>query len=137
MATVPKYDNQVAPAQINTPQFNAPNPEQFQTGIRQVAQFGGAVNQSIGLAGGIFAKVQERENVTAVAKAEAALIEADLAFQREKSQLKLDAAKGITEESKKWWDENPRKIADSLENDEQRRAIAELQDAVALLRARN
>lgn len=81
----------------------------------------GAMDAGTGASAVAF-KMQEREDVDAIYRAETKLKEDYLTFDTDvKQNRKGDYAKGVAAETRAWWDENARKHIEGLKNDNQRR----------------
>lgn len=134
MAVVPKYEPSVEQAAL--PSFR-------QESVATPALLGGAAdslaNASKGLqtAGQGVAAVayhmQEKENADAVLQAETKWKTEYVEFQADIGKnRKGDFAKGVTEDTKRWWDESAKKHTEALANDVQRKLLINRMSAVRL-----
>lgn len=126
MARVPTYDDlQVAAAPLRAPGEPARvSGDQFTTSARADA----ALGKGLGDAGtGLMAagaQIAERENADAVLRAETAVKDEYLKYERgvrEKRQGRN--AVGVTDDTTKWWDDSVKTAEEKLGNDEQRRML--------------
>lgn len=129
MATVPRYDvPQEAPQALGTPRLDSiASPEDF-GGIaaKRDAQGGQALLAAGTGASAIAFRMKTREDQDAVFQAETAVKEAYLKYEADARQNRQGAlAKGLTQDTAKWWDDAIAKHSANLGNDDQRRAFAQ------------
>ena len=92
---------------------------------RTMAQ-GAAMQEGGKELGAIVAKIQERDNLDAVFRAEATAKESFLKFQDNVRKTRQgDLAKGVVQDTDKFWNDSVEQIGKGLENDEQRRVFAQ------------
>ena len=127
MPKIPTYDQpQVTPNAAPTPQFQAPNPEQFMTGQRQVAGLQQASSQTMQAVSAVGAEMNQRYTVQKLTDSEAQLTEALTAYSTEARQKLGENAKGLTKDSQAFWDDANKKIAEGLDDDTQRAAFSRI-----------
>lgn len=124
MPVVPRYDQpQETTRAAPLPQMS---PAAAGASGRQVGELGQALGQASTDFTRIALDMQERENADRVLRTEAQLKEAETAFHTSINERRGQNAWGATQEATKWWEENSRKLADSLGNDAQRLAFNKL-----------
>lgn len=127
MARIPTYDElQVAPAPLRGPNLGTvASPELFGEAARQQAELGkGLTSAGTGVVA-VASVIQERENADSVLRAETALKDEYLKYERDAQANRQGRnAVGLTEDTQKWWDEALKRHGDKLGNDAQRRAFA-------------
>lgn len=134
MPTVPKYEPQVAPQ---------PLPGFRQDSVATPGLLGGAADslanasrvlQNAGQgAAAVMYHMQEKENADAVFQAETKWKQEYVEFQADIGKnRKGDFAKGVTEDTKRWWDDAAKRHSEALGNDVQRRLLLNRMSAVRL-----
>jgi len=104
-------------------QTTAASTETLAGGLRAQAALGNALQKAGTEGANIALKMQQEKNVTAVASADVALGEKQLAFEQEAKSLRGQQVEGLDTKAKEFWDKTISDTAGSLENDAQRRAF--------------
>lgn len=126
MPRIPTYDElQVAPAPVRGPNLSSPaSPELFGEAARQQAELGKGLTSAGTGAVAVATVIQERENADSVLRAETAVKDEYLKYERDAQANRQGRfAVGLTEDTQKWWDDALKRHGDALGNDEQRRAF--------------
>jgi hypothetical protein len=125
---VPVYEGPtVEPRALPTPRSDSVvTPELLSGGARQQAQLGDALMRA-GKAGmDVLTDMRERETADTVFRAEAGLREDHIAYEQEMREKRQGRyASGITEDSKRWFDDRIRKRGEELTNPNARRIFAQ------------
>lgn len=125
MATIPVYPvgGAVNAAPLpNVRQSSIASPALF-AGQRLAEQAGEGLSRAGAGLGDIQRRMQEREDMDAVVRAESELINKVTDFSLKARERRGQNAYGLTDEASKWFDEESRRMADGLGNDTQRRAF--------------
>ena len=123
-----------APEQLQAPRLDSvASPDVFNAGAKQDAQLA----QGLGAAGAgvsaIFADMKKRDDQDTVLRAEVGLKDSYLEYHKQVSETRRgEKSKGVFEETRQWWDDQVKKQAESLGNDEQRRAFIQRAAATRL-----
>ena len=106
-------------------QSSIASPSLFSAGASRQSDVGKGLLVAGGAAVDIAGKMQDRENVDMLFRAETALTEELIAFQSGVRERKGAAAKGVTQEAETWFGETASRHGGALANDTQRRLFGE------------
>jgi len=124
---VPVYDEFQARdrALAGGQQSSVASPSLFAAAGAQQSDLGKALVSAGGASVDIAGKMQDRENVDMLFRAETALTEELIQFSTSVRERKGATAKGVTQDAEKWFDETANKHIGALGNDEQRRLFVQ------------
>lgn len=126
MARVPTYDELgVAPRALPGPQQSTVGADTFTVAARQSAMQTAAVDKAADVGMSIAVKMQEREDTDMVFRAEASFQDELLQFETAARERRGEAAKGLTADATKFFDEAREKYLKGLGNDRQRLVFEE------------
>src|SRR5581483_2158700 len=122
MATVPSYDiPQERAGALPQPNVNSvASGDLLGTGAAQQAQLGRNLQQTGESLADIAGRMQSREDADMLLRAETALNDSWVKYEAEAQKREGRAAKGLTADTAKWWDDTTKQVSDSLGNDRQR-----------------
>lgn len=135
MPTVPRYDlpQEQLGALPTVRQRGAPAGA-FEGSSRQTGAMGSALTDAGNATLDVATDLQRRENADLVFRADAALTNDYLTFERSARERRGQQAWNLTQDAAKWWEENTKKQSEGLTNSVQRQAF-EQQSAQRRLRS--
>jgi len=123
MAQIPTYDvPQERAGALPQPNVNSvASGELLGTGATQQAQFGRNLASAGNDLTDIAARMQSREDADMLFRAETGLRDNYIQYEQEAQKREGRLAKGITDDTRKWWDDSVKKASENLANERQRR----------------